>query len=96
MALIEDFSVFFNPAEFADNATLGGVAVRGIFENAYELANVGLSGMAGSSPAFTLQTSAVPANPVGMVLVCSAIGYIVAEHQPNGTGVSVLILERSA
>ena len=29
MAFAEDLSVFFNPAEFADPATLGGVAVQG-------------------------------------------------------------------
>lgn len=75
---------------------LGGVTVSGIFDQAYDVAGVGLSGMSSGTPAFTLPTSAVPASPVGVVLVVNAVNYVVAEHQPDGSGLSVLLLERTA
>ena len=96
MAFAEDLSVFFNPAEFADPATLGGVAVQGIFDKAYQFADVGGSGMAATQPVYTLATSAVPANPVGTTLVVGGVSYSVAAHEPDGTGVSLLLLERTA
>lgn len=90
----EDFSTFF--AEFGRDATLGGEAVLGVFDNAYALGNVGVVGMAGSQPMFTLPTASVPADPVGQSLVIGADEYLVVEHQPDGTGVSRLVLEVSA
>lgn len=96
MAFAEDLTAFFSTEEFAVSATVAGVAVRGIFDNAYELAHAGLAGMAGSVPSFTLATSAVPANPVGAALVVGGATYTVVDHQPDGTGVSLLLLERAA
>ena len=96
MAFAEDLSVFFNPAEFADSATLGGVAVQGIFDKAYQFADVCGSGMASTQPVYTLATSAVPANPVGTTLVVGGVSYSVAAHEPDGTGMSLLLLERTA
>lgn len=96
MAMTEDLSAFFNTDEFAIAATLNGVAVRGIFDSAFDLASVGVYGMAGSAPVFTLASSDVPANPVGLSLLASAITYTVAAHEPDGTGISRLILERTA
>lgn len=91
MAFTEDLTVFFNPAEFADAATLNGVAVRGIFDNAYALQDVGGEVYA-SGPVFTLASSAVPANVAGAVLVVGGVTYKVVEPMPDGTGVTVLRL----
>lgn len=93
MPFPEDLSPFFNPAEFGSNATLAGVAVAGIFDAAYQMADVG-TGMASTAPVYTLATSAVPASPVGTTLVVNAVIYTVAAHEPDGTGVSRLLLER--
>jgi hypothetical protein len=93
MAMIEDLSVFFNAAEFADSATLAGVAVAAIFDKAYTSAGVGAYGMAGTAPALTLATASVPADPVGLAAVVGGVSYTVAAHEPDGTGVSVLLLE---
>lgn len=90
----EDFSTYF--AEFGSDATLGGAAVRGVFDNAYALGNVGVVGMAGSQPMFTLPTASVPADPVGQSLGMGSAVYEVVEHRPDGTGISVLVLEASA
>lgn len=95
MAFVEDLSAFFNSDDFADEASLSGLSVRGIFDNAYAMANGGL-GMSDSAPAFTLQTSQVPSSPVGQLIVIKSVTYAIAMHEPDGTGVSVLILERAA
>jgi hypothetical protein len=100
MAMAEDTSVFLSTAEFADTATLNGAGVTGIFDNGYDHAAAGLSGMSSSQPAFTLPASSVPAGSVGKALVVStgigAGNYQVVESQPDGTGMVVLLLERAA
>lgn len=87
MAFAEDLTPFFNTAEFADDAMLDGFPVRGIFERTYVEAGGGM-GMSSTAPAFTLPTFDVPANPVGKLLVINGIAYRVAEHEPDGTGIS--------
>ena len=96
MALLEDFSVFFNVDDFAVATTLNGVAVKAIFDNNYELGSVGPFGMSGTQPMLTLSTASVPANPIGKSAVVSGVAYTIAAHQPDGTGVSQLLLEVAA
>lgn len=89
MAFTEDASVYF--ADFATPATLDGVAVRGVFDNTYTLE---LGGVSSREPAYTLPTAACAAVTRSSVLVVPAAGtYRVREHEPDGTGVSVLRLE---
>lgn len=90
----EDAAAFF--ADFGVPATLGGTSVVGIFDNGYTLGSVGPFGIAGAQPRFTLATAAVPANPVGQACTVAGGTYAVAEHQPDGTGISVLVLEVAA
>jgi hypothetical protein len=92
----ENLSPFFEVTGFAVSAQLDGVWVRGIFDAEYSLGSVGVVGLASSQPAFTLPTASVPAAPVGRALVVNARGYIVAAHEPDGTGVSRLLLEAVA
>lgn len=91
----EDLAAFFNAAEFATAATLNGVAVNGIFDNGYALGSAGGMGFASTQPRLTLPTASVSASPVGLVVVVASVNYLVAEHQPDGTGLSVLLLERT-
>lgn len=95
MSMVEDLNAFLSTAEFADNATLGGVAVVGVFDNAFDPAAVGLSGMASALPSFTLASSNVPSNVVGLSLVHKSVTYNAAETHPDGTGMTLLILERA-
>lgn len=85
-------SAVFRRLSNAD-ATLAGSVVRGIFENAHEPADVGMSGMASTQPAFTLPTASVQGEAVGQSLVVNGASYLVAAHEPDGTGVSRLLLE---
>lgn len=95
MAFTEDLTQFFNEDDFAQAGTLNGVAVLGIFDNSYLTGTVGPAGMASTGPMFILATADVPASPVGKTLITGGVTYTVAEHQPDGTGVSSLMLERT-
>lgn len=77
------------------DATVNGVAVSGIFDDGYRLAAVGLAGMAGAQPTLTLPTASVPGSPIGVAAVVNATNYLVAAHEPDGTGMSRLLLERA-
>lgn len=94
MAFVETLSPFF--ADFAVSATVGGQAVQGIFDNGYQLGSVGAVGLSATQPTLTVATASLPADPVGAAAVVGGVAYVVAEHQPDGTGVSTLLLERSA
>ena len=93
----EDLSAFFDVANgFAASATLNGSAVSGIFDNGNILGSVGMMGMSSTAPSFTLPAASVPASPIGTSLVIGLSSYLVAAHEPDGTGVSLLLLEKSA
>lgn len=96
MTIVEDFTLYF--AEFGVEATLGGQPVRGFFEAPGVVSPVGTYGMATTDPAFTLPTAAVTAvqaDPVDLPLVVNGVAFTVAQHMPDGTGISTLILERA-
>ena len=76
-------------------ATLNDVSVTGIFDAPGTLGNVGEFGITGTQPIFTLATTSVTTDPVGHALVIGATTYTVVAHEPDGTGISRLILERS-
>lgn len=89
----EDFSAYMNLAEFATSVTLSGVTVAAIFDNAHALGSVGAYGMAAAGPVLLLASADVPAEPIGLAAVVSGTSYLVVAHEPDGTGVSRLILE---
>ena len=91
--MTEDLAPFF--ADFAVAATVNGAAVRGIFDNGFASAEVGLVGMSSARPMLTLPTAGLSADPVGQTAVVNGTSYLVAAHQPDGTGVSTLMLERA-
>jgi hypothetical protein len=90
----EALSAFFSPSEMADSVTVNGASVSAIFNNGYSAGNVGGMGIASTQPTLTLATSDVPTNSVGLSVVARGVSYTIAEHQPDGTGVSTLYLER--
>jgi hypothetical protein len=90
----EDLSAYFDTATgFAQPATVGGASVAVIFDNAGTLGSVGPYGMASTQPTVTLPTAQVPAEPVGTTVVVAGNTYLVAAHEPDGTGISRLLLE---
>jgi len=89
----EDTTAFFAVAELGDTVTVNGVAVLAMFDNGYSAGDVGTLGMASTQPAITLATADVPASPVGMAAVCNGGAYTIVAHEPDGTGISRLMLE---
>lgn len=90
----EDHTAFF--ADFGQPTTVGGQAVQGVFDNGYALGAAGPFGVATTQPRIVCATASLPANPVGAAVVVGAASYTVAEHQPDGTGISLLLLEAAA
>ena len=90
----EDTTAFF--ADFGQPATIGGQTVTGIFDNAHTLGAVGDFGASTTQPRLTCATPQVPANPVGQAVVVTGQSYVVEEHHPDGTGLSVLLLGAAA
>lgn len=86
-----------NTAVFAHvantDAVVNGVTVPAIFDAAYTLGTVGPYGMATAQPSLTLPTASVPTSPVGMAVVVGVLSYLLVAHEPDGTGISRLILE---
>ena len=92
---VEDLAAYFT--DFAANScTVGGVNVRAIFDNGYALGDVGMVGISGSQPVLTVRSASVPASPVGLAAVVGGVSYVVAAAEPDGTGLSRLLLERAA
>lgn len=89
MAFVESFAPLF--ADFGVDATLAGAPVRGIFDDAYGEAFGGL--VSGSGPMFRLPSSVAATR--GNALVIGATTYTVAGIEPDGTGLTVLRLEKA-
>ena len=85
-------------AAFGIDVTFAGALapVRAVFDNASTVATAGPYGMASTQPSVTLPTPLVPANPVGTTVVVGGMTYLVATHDPDGTGMSRLLLEAVA
>lgn len=85
--MIENAAPFF--ADFGIEATLQGVVVRGIFDDAY---GESFSGMvSGSGPMLRLPSSVAVAR--GNTVVIGTQSYTVRSIEPDGTGITTLRLE---
>jgi hypothetical protein len=90
----EDLTAFFT--DFGVTATVGGASVQVIFDNASQGTRVGLLGMAGTQPAITCKTADLAADPVGLAAVVGGVAYTITQHEPDGTGISLCLLELAA
>ncbi len=73
---------------------IGGAVVPGIFRNPSSVAQVG-SGAADTSPTLTVATSAVMAEPADKTIEIAGIPYVIGTSSPDGTGLTVLTVERA-
>jgi hypothetical protein len=90
MAFSEDLSVFFDTSEFAVDATVAGVAVKGIFDHQY----VEEFDITGEAPTLLCQTSQLPSGlSQGDTVSIGSTQYQVVGIQPDGTGLTLLVLE---
>lgn len=100
--MTEDWDVFFDPTDFASAATWdtqGGelVDLNGIFEEAREAALSGDAvGVSAVYSVLTVATAAVPTSAAqGDDLEISGVNFLVADLQPDGSGLTRVILERT-
>lgn len=92
MPFTENLAPFFNIAEFADAATLDGVAVSGIFENGYNE----VFAMITHDALLRLPASATTAAATtASIVVLRGKTWRVRSVQDDGTGLTTLLLERS-
>ena len=97
----EDLSLFIN-ADTPGYALATGlddhgqaVSIGVLFDAPGISGSVGAYGMASSQPIATMPTASVVEDPVGWALTINAMAYVVAAHDPDGTGISRLILEKA-
>ena len=77
-------------ADFGVDATLNGANVRGIFDNAYGESFSGL--ISGAIPVFRLLSSVAVTS--GQTLVIATTTYTVVGVEPDGTGLTLLRLQK--
>ena len=90
MAFVEDTAPFFS--DFGSSATVGGVSVVGLFDNAYAQT---LGFTAGSSPMLIVRAVEVPAVAQGASVIVGGVSYTVTGVEPDGTGLLVLRLQEA-
>lgn len=72
---------------------IGGRLVNCLWEQDYVVAGMGGMGMSTSRPAITLLSSDVPLQADGLSFVIRGKTYTVTEQQPDGQGLTTLLLE---
>lgn len=87
MSFVEDKTAFF--ADFSVPATLGAAPFAVIFDAAY----VDPLGIAGAEPRATCISADVGAVTLGTPITINGSAYTVRDKQPDGTGMTVLLLE---
>lgn len=89
----DDLTPFFVVGEFCHGEdTLDGASVVGQFDAGY-VRNGGGMGMSDAVQAFLLPTASAPTEANDQILVHKGVSYRVVEVEPDGTGLSVLVLE---
>ena len=85
-----DRAEFLNTDDFGVTATYQETSINGIFDYQF----VEISGLEGSRPTFLTTADNVPDDPHNNTIVIESINYTIVGHQPDGTGMILLILER--
>ncbi len=75
-------------------ASIDGVGVPGLFENATNNAVQGQIGYEHVAPTLTIPTASVPSPAVGAEVTIGSDDYVVRGHESDGTGLSRLLLEK--
>jgi len=94
-----ELDVFFGVVDFAVAATYtpsGGspVTVNGIFDNEFFEADAGgMVGVAIQQPRFDCSASSVSGALEGDTIVINSVNYVIRVVQPDGTGITTLVLE---
>jgi hypothetical protein len=93
MPFTEDLSVFFRTEDFGTAAVYSGsgATINGIFDTEYEEP---MGRVQAYKPIFVCRTSDVPTASHGQTLVIGAVTYKIRGVEPDGTGITMLRLEK--
>ena len=90
----DERAIFFNVDDFGVAATYNGGTVNGIFDNEFFEADAGgMVAVAIQQPRFLCRTSDVSAAAEGDGIVINSVSYVIRVVQPDGTGMTTLVLE---
>ena len=78
-------------ADFGSDILINGNTVVGIFDNTYE----DTLGVSVTTPLITVRDIDIPDLERGNPVIVNSISYTVAEIQPDGLGISHVILQKS-
>lgn len=90
MAFVESMPCFF--VDFGVTATIGAASVSGIFDTP----SAEMFGIGGSDPTFTCATADVVSIAAGQAVTIAGTDYTVTAVKPDGTGLTVLHLDKSS
>ena len=90
MAITESFPAFFY--DFGVVATIGSASVTGVFD----MPTAESFGIIGSDPAFTCASADVSGVAAGQAVTIAGVGYTVTAVRPDGTGLTVLTLDKAS
>lgn len=93
---IADMNAVVVPMLANVQASIDGNPVTGIFENPYARSDVTSYGVAASQPALTVRSADIAVAPVGLVCVVDETTYVVEAAEPDGTGLTRLLLGAQA
>lgn len=95
MAFTEDLSAFLSTSDFAVSALYNGTTtIPVILDTVYYEDQSGQVGTQGTTPVATARTADVPGVAHGTALVINAVNYKVVGVEPDGTGITMLRLEK--
>lgn len=77
-------------ADFGQPVRVGSIVVNAIFDNA-ESDSFGI--VANSRPMLTVATKDIPCAAIGTAVMVGTTQYTIAELQPDGTGVTLVMLK---
>ena len=86
---LESLAGYFT--DFGSDVVIGAATVRGIFDDAYQDA----LGMGSSGPVLLCAAADVTSVTHGTALSIGGVGYTIVSKQPDGTGISRLVLQES-
>ena len=71
----------------------GTTTVSGLFNNGFVAAQDGQIGVESAGPTFTCRSADVSGLVHGHTLLIDSVTYVVRGHQPDGTGMTEIVLE---
>lgn len=93
MPFTEDLTAFFDPADFGTVATFNAVSVNGTFDDPSKEYHLGQAGISDSRPTFTGRTADLAAATYNSIITINGINWVVVDVNPDGTGVTTLVLK---